>query len=182
MALQEKDLGKIAQAAGVVPVSEVPGCPAKKMERILASPSPEPYYKTVPKGAFTDIFFLATLDEVSTLIAVMEKACEHHGYPTSELGAYIQPIQQGRTAHVEFALSYDPADEAESKKVAELADSASRALDAAGAFFSRPYGAWSDIAYRNCPDTVEALKKVKRVMDPDNVLNRGKLCYGEEVV
>jgi FAD/FMN-containing dehydrogenase len=28
---------------------------------------------------------------------------------------------------------------------------------------------------------VEALKKVKDMLDPDNVLNRGKLCFGGEV-
>ena len=182
LALQEKEIGKVAQATGVVPGSEVPGCSSKNMERILASASPEPYYKTVPKGAFLDIFFLATLDMVHRLVEIMEGACESHGYPVGELGTYVQPIQQGRTAHIEFTLYYDPADEVESKKAGELFESASRELDAAGAFFSRPYGTWSQIAYRNCPDSVEALKKVKRVMDPDNVLNRGKLCFGEEVV
>lgn len=182
VALQEKELAQRAQASGVRTVREVPGCAAGKMEKILASASPEPYYKTVPRGAFLDIFFLATLDMVSNLVEVMEKACERHGYPAGALGTYIQPIQQGRTAHIEFTLYYDPADETESKKARELFESASRELDAAGAFFSRPYGTWSQIAYRNCPDSVEALKKVKGMMDPDNVLNRGKLCFGEEVV
>lgn len=182
LALREKELARIAQAVGVRPVPEVPGCPAKKMEEILASPSPEPYYKTVPRGAFADIIFLATLDNVNSLVEVMANACERHGYPVPELGTYIQPIQQGRTAHVEFTIYYDPTDETQTRSAGELLVSASAELDTAGAFFSRPYGMLSEVAYSNCPDTVEALKKVKRVMDPDNVLNRGKLCFTEEVV
>jgi FAD/FMN-containing dehydrogenase len=182
LALQEKELARIAQAVGVRPVPEVPGCPAKKMEEILARPSPDPYYRTVSKGAFADIIFLATLDRVNGMARVMEDACEKHGYPASELGAYIQPIQQGRTAHVEFTVYYDPADEADSGRALELVETATVELDAAGAFFSRPYGNLSRIAFRNCPDTVEALRKVKQVMDPDNILNRGKLCFEEGVV
>lgn len=181
-ALQEKELGARAQAAGVVPSREVPGCPARKMEAILASPSPEPYYKTVPRGAFLDVLFLTTLDRTAEMVEVMEMACRENGYPADELGTYIQPIQQGRTAHVEFTIYYDPADVKARDRAFRLQQDAAEKLDAAGAFFSRPYGPWSELAYRNCPETVEALMKVKRVMDPDGVLNRGKLCFGEEVV
>ncbi len=182
LAVQENELARIAQAVGVRPVPEVPSCPAKKMEEILAGPSPYPYYKTVPRGAFADVAFLTTLDKAGAMVEVMSTACDAHGYPPSELGIYIQPIQQGRTAHVEFTVYYDPADEADRARACELVEAASWELDEAGAFFSRPYGSLSRIAFRNCPDSVEALRKVKQVMDPDNVLNRGKLCFGEEVV
>jgi FAD/FMN-containing dehydrogenase len=83
---------------------------------------------------------------------------------------------------MEFTIHYDPSDETESKKAKDLFEEASRNLDKAGAFYSRPYGAWSEIAYANCPDTVEALKKLKNIMDPDNILNRGKLCFQKEEV
>jgi FAD/FMN-containing dehydrogenase len=182
LALQENELARIAQAVGVRPVPEVPGCPAKKMEEILAGPSPDPYYKAVSRGAFADIAFLATLDKAGSMAEVMSAACDARGYPPSELGIYIQPIRQGRAAHVEFTVYYDPADEADCTRIRDLVEEASVQLDEAGAFFSRPYGNLSRIAFRNCPDTVDALRKVKHVMDPDNVLNRGKLCFGEEVV
>ncbi len=181
-ALQEKELASRAQAAGVVPCREVPGCSSRKMESILASVSPEPFYKTVPRGAFLDVFFLTTLERVPEMAGVMERACGEHGYPAGEVGAYIQPIQQGRTVHVEFTVYYDPADEEERSRAHRLCEDAAARLDAAGAFFSRPYGSWSRFAYGHCPETVEALKKVKSIMDPDGVLNRGKLCFGEGVV
>ncbi|MGQ9475084.1 MAG: FAD-binding oxidoreductase [Actinomycetota bacterium] len=179
VAYQEHDLARHAQAAGVAAVSEVPGCSWKKMERILAAPSPDPYYKTRPKGDFLDIFFLTTLDQVPRFISVMEAEAEKFGYPTWRLGVYIQPIQQGRNAHLEFTIYFNPDD---APKARELHASASRALSEAGAFFSRPYGIWSELAYARCPDTVRVLRKVKDMLDPDHVLNRGKLCFETEGV
>lgn len=179
VAYQEHDLARHAQAAGVTAASEVPGCSWKKMERILAAPSPEPYYKTRPKGGFLDIFFLTTLDQVPRFLSVMEGEAERFGYPIQRLGVYIQPIQQGRNAHLEFTIYFNPED---APKAREFHLSASRALSEAGAFFSRPYGVWSELAYARCPDTVRVLRKVKDMLDPDHVLNRGKLCFQEEVV
>jgi glycolate oxidase len=178
VAYQEHDLAETAKVSGVKAVGEVPGCSWKLMENILASPSPEPYYKSRPKGAFLDIFFLTTLDRVPDYIAVMEAEAEKYGYPLSRIGTYIQPIQHGRSVHMEFTLYYDQAD---ADRARDLFTSASSALCEAGAFFSRPYGPWSDMAYARCPDTVTVLKKVKNMLDPDGVLNRGKLCFGEEV-
>jgi len=179
VAYQERDLARHAQAAGVTAVPEVPGCSWKSMERILAAPSPDPYYKTVPKGGFSDIFFVTTLDRVPDFTQVMEAEAARAGYPPERIGVYIQPIQQGRNVHLEFTLYHDPADAA---KAGELFSSASAALSEAGAFFSRPYGPWAELAYARCPDTVAALRKVKEMLDPDGVLNRGKLCFTGEVV
>jgi len=178
VAYQEHDLAAHAQACGVGAVPEIPGCSSKRMEEIISAPSPEPYYKMRPKGAFADIFFLTTLDKTPHFISVMEAEANRFGYPASEIGTYIQPIQQGRNVHLEFTLYYDPADAA---KAGELFTSASAALSEAGAFFSRPYGPWAELAYARCPDTVAALKKVKNMLDPDGVLNRGKLCFKEGV-
>jgi FAD/FMN-containing dehydrogenase len=179
VAYQEHDLAAHAQACGVIATPEVPGCSARRMERILAAPSPEPYYKAAPKGGFSDIFFVTTLDKVPSFVEVMEAEAEKLGYPASRVGTYIQPIQQGRNVHLEFTLYFDPAD---AGKALELFDAASAALSEAGAFFSRPYGPWSGLAYARCPDTVSALRKVKDMLDPDHVLNRGKLCFTKEEV
>jgi FAD/FMN-containing dehydrogenase len=182
VAWQEHDLAAHAPAAGVEPRRGVAGCSGKRMEEILSAPSREPYYKAAPKGAFLDIFFLTTLDKVPSFLSVMEAEAEKLSYPASEIGVYIQPIQQGRNVHLEFTLYYDPADQADETRAKALFDYASRALCEAGAFFSRPYGPWAELAYARCPDTVSALRKIKEMLDPDGVLNRGKLCFAKEEV
>jgi hypothetical protein len=180
VAYQEHDLAEIAKTTGVEIMRKVPGCSADKMSELIANPCPEPYFKLRPKGAFLDIFFLTTLDRVASFVSVMKASCVNHNYPCEELGLYIQPIQQGRTCHVEFTLYYDPADKKDTDRAYKIFSEANFSLSNAGAFYSRPYGPWAEIAYANCPDTVGALNKVKGILDPEGILNRGKLCFGEE--
>ena len=177
VAYQEHDLSVMAQASGLAPAREVPGVTPRKMDEAINNPSPEPYYKLKPKGAFLEIFFLATLDRVPSFISLMESCAWEHDYPAAELGIYVQPIQHGRTCHLEFDLYYDPQKPDDEAATRALFSDASRALSEAGAFFSRPYGEWSDLAYARCPDTVLALKKIKNMLDPGGVLNPGKLCF-----
>ncbi len=177
LAYQEKDIGRIAQACGVELKMEVPGASGRKFGEMLASPSPEPYWKTRLKGGFHDIFFLTTLDRAGFFVEKMEELAGQHGYPADELGIYIQPIQHGRACHLEFNLFYNPEDPDETARVQSLFLAASAALADAGAFFSRPYGPWAEIAYERCPDTVAMLKTVKGIFDPAGVMNRGKLCF-----
>jgi len=177
VAYQERDMATLAQAAGVKPVREVPGATPRKMETILGNPSREPYFKLGPAGAFLEILFLTTLDRVPSFISVMETAALEHGYAPERIGTYIQPIQHGRTCHLEFNLYYDPGNATEEASTRALFTDASRSLSEDGAFFSRPYGEWSDLAYARCPDTVRALTKIKQMLDPGGVLNPGKLCF-----
>ncbi len=177
VAYQENDLEEIAQATGLRVAREVPGASWRRLDEIISNPSPEPYYKTRARGAFLEVLFLTTLDRLPSLVEVAEEAAARHGYPAGELGVYVQPIQHGRTCHVEFNIYFDPEDEKDSRRAGDLHEDASRALDEAGAFFSRPYGAWAGMAYAHCPDTVVALKKIKEMLDPAGVLNRGKLCF-----
>jgi FAD/FMN-containing dehydrogenase len=47
-----------------------------------------------------------------------------------------------------------------------------------GAFFNRPYGLWAKEVFKRHQDsTTSALKKVKKIFDPKNVLNPGVLCF-----
>jgi FAD/FMN-containing dehydrogenase len=179
---QEDDLAKIALSAGVSTTSEIAGCFAKRMDQILSSPSSEPYYKKRFKDSFADIFFLTTLDRTHEFISIMEIEAEKLAFPISEIGTYIQPIQQGRSIHLEFTIPYSSSDKKDIDRAKAFFTSASGAFSKAGAFFSRPYGIWSDLAYSRCPDTVSVLKKVKAMFDPDHVLNRGNLCFNEEVM
>jgi len=50
----------------------------------------------------------------------------------------------------------------------------------AGAFFNRPYGLWAkDVYQRHDESTQTALRRVKKIFDPNNILNPGVLCFDE---
>jgi FAD/FMN-containing dehydrogenase len=46
-----------------------------------------------------------------------------------------------------------------------------------GAFFSRPYGENAWMIMNRDAATVAALKKIKAIADPLNIMNPGKLCF-----
>jgi FAD/FMN-containing dehydrogenase len=93
------------------------------------------------------------------------------------MGIYIQPIVQGSNYHVEFDLFYDPENAKETNRVKQLAAGVINPLISRGAFFSRPYGQTARAILNKDAATVQALRKVKTILDPDNVMNPGKLCF-----
>ena len=89
----------------------------------------------------------------------------------------MQPQHQGVSQHVEFNLPFDPANRVEAEKVKRVYTEASQALIAQGAYFSRPYGLWADLVYSRDVSATRMLRVAKRIVDPKNVLNPGKLCF-----
>jgi len=181
VAFQEHDISRIAQQAGVKISNTYMGVTGSKFSRIINRPSDTPYYKNKIKGAFTDIHFLSTMDKAGLFVGVMSDLLSENGIPVSEFSIYIQPILFGRACHIEFSLFYDPEDNESARETERLQLLASEELAKTGAFYSRPYGCLSDIAYARCNDTVTVLKKVKHIFDPDHVLNRGKLVFKEAI-
>ncbi len=173
----EADLRELAASYGLELHTDISGVNAEEFARLLPQPSPEPYWKLGLKGGFNDIFFLTTLGKTPEFAGVIAELAKQQGFPVSNIGAYIQPVVQGTSCHCEFNLYYDPANQAESGLTGKLATEAVSLLEEKGAFFSRPYSGWADLAYRRASDTAEMQKKVKDIFDPNWILNPGKLCF-----
>ncbi len=173
----EKDMTQLARVSGVVPGTKLNGTSAEKFLSCVNRPSEPPYWKERAFGGFQDVMFLTTLDRAPGFVRLLETEAGKYGFSEEHVGVYLQPIQQGRACHMEFTLLTDPSDPGQAETVRKTWDGASRALADEGAFFSRPYGLWADLAYSKCPDTVAALRKVKGILDPKGVLNPGRLCF-----
>jgi len=125
-------------------------------------------------GGYQDIFFITNYERVTNFIDLVEKQI------INNLGIYIQPINQGTSYHCEFDIYYDPNDTEENLNVKETFIETSIDLMNSGAFFNRPYGLWAKEVYeRHEASTLKALKKVKKIFDPNNVLNPGVLCFDD---
>ena len=172
---QTKDVMEVAQKNDVEPVKTLPGVDSKKLLEALSGPCPDSYWKLRYKGSSADIFFLTTLDCAHEFVPVMREAASATGFPEASIGTYVQPIQQGRSCHMEFNLAFDPADEAGADLARRTFDLASEAVMAHGAFFSRPYGTWAQLVRTRHAESVVALRKVNGIFDPNNVMNPGKL-------
>lgn len=147
------------------------------VDKMLQKTSGDIYWKNMKKGFSKELFFLTTLNRIHIMEHTVKAAALEFKTDNEDIGIYIQPIQQGRSCHMEFFINCDPKQEREVEKASDLLQEAAFRLAHEGAFFSRPYEPWVEIAYGRCPDTVSALRKIKKIFDPDNVLNRGKLCF-----
>jgi FAD/FMN-containing dehydrogenase len=177
VAYMTEDMMGIAQKIGITPLSSLPSLKPELLLNALSSVSPEPYWKLKYKGGCQDIFFLTTLNRSTRYINLMYRKAEEHMYSSADVGVYLQPIVQGTSCHVEFILPYNPDDQVEMTQIQNLFDDASMSLIQEQAFFSRPYGTWAEPVYSRNTDVVMALKKIKDVFDPNQVMNPGKLCF-----
>jgi glycolate oxidase len=78
---------------------------------------------------------------------------------------------------MEFNLTFNPRNKSEVARVQRTFEQASKALMLKGAFFSRPYGIWAELLCNQGVENVIALRKVKQIFDPNNVMNPGKLFF-----
>jgi hypothetical protein len=174
---QEKDMTDIAQQSGLELVSKIPGARDGEVQEALLNPCEEPYWKFHYKGGCQDIFFLTTLNKTPEFVGTMYSLAEALRYSCSDIGIYIQPVHQGVACHCEFSLPYDLSNQREVTGIQRLVAQGSKALVNQGAYFSRPYGLWVDMVYNRDAQTTITLRKIKRIFDPNNVMNPGKLCF-----
>lgn len=177
IAYEEADFTVMAKSLNLRPVSEIPGASAEEFSRLVSQPSSNPYWKTRFKGGVEELFFLTTLDKTPSFSTSIADLARQHKYPLDNIGVYIQPIVQGTSCHCEFDLYYSPAFDSAAEATKGFVGLAGEKIAAMDGFFSRPYSAWQDIAYRNAKGTAAMQRKIKAIFDPNAVLNPGKLGY-----
>jgi FAD/FMN-containing dehydrogenase len=174
---QTAEFMELAQSYGLVPATKLAKIRGEQISDILSHPSEEPYWKLRYKGGCQDIFFLTTMDRTPEFINGINSLAVTHNVPTADIGVYLQPTLQGVSCHCEFNLSYAPKDTVETDKVKAFDAEAPRIITSMRGFFSRPYGAWTDVAWGNSSETVMAQRKIKAIFDPNDIMNPGKLCF-----
>ncbi|HSW57179.1 MAG TPA: FAD-binding oxidoreductase [Dehalococcoidales bacterium] len=173
----EADLKELASSFGLSVETELGTLSAAEMASQLAVPSSEPYWKTRYRGNLAEVFFLTTQGRTPEMAGILAETARRFGYPLADVGTYLQPVAQGTSCHCEFDLFYNPADKQETEKTREFMHILIDALEARGAFFSRPYAGMTSAAYRRSGDTAQMQKQVKAIFDPNGILNPGKLCF-----
>jgi FAD/FMN-containing dehydrogenase len=174
---QIKDITEITQRLGVEAKKAIGEVSAHEILKAVQKPSSDPYWKLQPSGACQDIFYLTLREKLEAQLDTMNSLVEKSGYATSNLGVYIQPVVQGTSYHCEFNLFYDPENRRELNRVQEIAARAVKELIATGAFFSRPYGENSQTILNRDAASLSILSKLKKMFDPNNVMNPGKVCF-----
>ena len=180
IAYEEEALQEIASELLFQPSTTVAGIAGLQdiILKKLRTPQEEgSYWKTRYKGSSQDIFFITTMDRAKEFYQKVVEVCGEFSYSTKEVGIYLQPLERGRACHIEFSVPCDLNSHREREKVRELYVRLSEELITIGGFFSRPYGAWADMVYGRATAYTTTLREVKKVFDPNQILNPGKLCY-----
>jgi len=174
---QKEAVANIAKSLKIELLKAIGRVSAYELIKVLHKPSEEPYWKLRDRGSCYDVFFLTTQDKLPELVSVMNGVAEKCEYSTSNMGIYIQPVVQGVSCHCEFNLFFEPGNPGEEARIRAISEAAFEALANRGAFFSRPYGPWADLAYRRDSITTISLRKIKDIYDPNKIMNPGKLCF-----
>ncbi len=159
----------------------LPGFPGlrNKLLPILRNPWPVdlPHWKNRIKGACQSLFFHTRPSKAQHFVTKVREIAGRYGYPGSDIGIYIQPIEHNRACRPEFNFFYDPANEAEKTSVRALYKEAAKVLLSEGAVFTRPYGDLAPIVYEKAASYASHLKRLKKVFDPNNIMNPSNLCF-----
>ncbi len=177
VAYQIKDINEIAQKLGLTLYEVYKKIAAVDVMGRIELPSSSSYWKQKNTGGCQDIPFISSYDRLSLYYDTMIEQAVGHGFPLRNLGVHIQPVCQGHGHHCEFSLFYDPESSTERRKTKELYLSVGKALLDRGAFFSRPYDLLAEQVVNRDAASKNALEKLKKIFDPQNIMNPGKLCY-----
>ncbi|RJQ37875.1 MAG: FAD-binding oxidoreductase [Dehalococcoidia bacterium] len=177
IAYEEEALWEITRKLGLKPDVSVTGCGGELIPRLRQPWPDETYWKDHYRGGWAEVFFYDTLDKAPRYLAAMTEVTSRHGYAAGDIGVYLQPVERARILFYRFTFYTDPEDKRQREMVKEIfVDSSQRAM-AMGALFTTPYGSWADMVYRRAPAYAGVLKTVKDALDPDHILNPGKLCF-----
>jgi len=151
----------------------------KKFLPLLRQPWPgkAAYWKNRYKGGCQSLFFITKPVLASKFIDKVEEIAARHDYPQADIGSYLQPIEHNRACHLEFNFFYDPANYQEAEKVRKLYHDVAPILLEEGALFTRPYGELAKLVYEKAAGYTATLKRVKKLFDPNNIMNPGNLCF-----
>lgn len=178
VAYQEKDFRTLSARLGFEVKPTVAGVAG--LDRMVAEEFVLPWRmqkKFGAKGSCHELKFYATGGNLPQVLAALEAVCGRHNYSSADIGAYIQPVERARSFSCCFDLHCHPDRPDDWENVKTVFLEASEAMIDAGAFFDRPYGPWADMMYRRNAGYTEYLKKIKKELDPNNILNPGKLCF-----
>jgi len=182
IAYEEEALQEVAGACSVptLPTSihGMPGIERQIPDMLrTAWPEKKTYWKFAYKGMCEDLFFRTTMNKAPMFYLTISELAGRHGYSPQDIGFYVQPMVYGGNCHFEANFYYDPANTDEARMLGLLHHEAAEAVINRGGFFSRPYGPLADMVYRRTTIYTAMLKKLKHVMDPNNVLSPGRLCF-----
>ncbi len=178
IAYQEIDLKEAVSEIGAFPESTVGGVAALDKEVLDELALPWRMQKRYGyRGSCHSMMFNSPPDRIAALHKTASRVAQEFGYPPEDMGIYILPMERARAFYCTYELHCNPDDPSESQHISNLFHRLSEVLVEHGGFFDRPYGKWASLVYSRTGNYSEYLRKIKKELDPNNIMNPGKLCF-----
>jgi len=177
---EEESLMELASQLHFQALHTVGGIPGigKTVLEMLRKPWPEElYWKFAYKGLCHEVFFHTTLNRAPEFTEAITGVAARHGYPVQDIAVYIQPLEHARACYCQYGFHCDPNNAGDVDVVRKLYVEVSELAISMGGLFSTPYGSWADMVYRRAGTYTSLAKVVKSALDPNNIMNPGKLCF-----
>ena len=181
MAYLEKAVQDAARIFQLQPMETLPHAQdaAAALQNILGKPWADgaEYWKWRGRGASREVFFLTQLQRAPEFLRELESAAAAQGYPVCDMGLYLQPKQNGRAFYMEAGFPYSPDDPAikpaqKKCRIWPAACWSTKARSSTGS--TEP---WTELVYGRTGNLQKTLKRIKQTLDPNNILNPGKLGF-----
>ena len=113
------------------------------------------------------------------LLAAVRDAAQSKGYAADEVGQVMIPVYFGGSCYCESDLFFDPSDEAEAAKAADISRAVYTKLLGEGSFVDRPTGEVAKMVFDRVNEGyIKVLKTFKNIVDPSGLMNPEQLLEG----
>jgi FAD/FMN-containing dehydrogenase len=139
------------------------------------------HWRDRARGTHGSVYFQTTMDRAGPLIRRFDEIAREAGIQDARISRYLQPQLGGRCCHLELIVAADGTDPHDVETVRGFCARAAAPLIEAGAFFSRPHGAWAEPAMRAAGSSRWIFEEMKKIFDPDGILAPGRLALAGDV-
>ncbi len=113
------------------------------------------------------------------LLAAVRDIARSGGYAAEEVGQVLIPVYFGGSCYCESDLYFDPTDEEEKARAAEVSRAVYGKLLDEGSFIDRPTGETAKLVYERVSEGyMKILKTFKNIVDPSGRMNPEQLLEG----
>lgn len=172
---QQQDLQDLSATMGFTLAGELTADAGAAQKVLDEIEEPRGYERfKLLRGGYAVMPFICMARQVPLFNRVVGQIAQQFSCGPGTMGSLVLPVEPARL-HFQYSFYSDPSNRQQQAMLRQLYQVLSTTLIKMGAFFSRPYGDWAGKVYEKADAYKSMVKKIKSEIDPENIMNPGKL-------